>query len=589
MNTVRDLQSQIRAALGEEPLDLLIRNVRLVDVYRELIVETDLGIKGDRIVSVLPNLNRRAAVTVDGAGRYALPGFIDAHIHIESALLTPDRLAEVVVPTGTTTLFVDPMEVANVAGYDGLAEFFRSAPLLPYRIYVEVSSRVPTAPGLETTGGELGPAEVRRALAWSSAISLGELDPSKVLEYKAPYLRKILAAQARNKIANGHAAGLSGRDLEAYAASRLADDHECVTVEDMQSRLAMGMSVIIREGSSERNLRELVSGIVRHNLPTRHMLFCVDDKFSADIAAEGHIDYNVNEAIKLGLDPIKAIQMASLNAAEHFRLDDRLGALAPGRYADLILSESLTAIKPTQVYVGGKLVAEQGRLTVDVKPLKYAAWLRNTVKVKSGTKPAHFKFVAPKDSKSVQVRVIEIVPDQIINYFREATLPVVKGQVLADPSQDVLKIAVVERHGKNGNLKAAWCKGFGLKQGAIGGTVAHDHHNIVVLGTNDADLAAVVRELVKIKGGFVAVAGGKVLAEVPLPVAGLMSDRPAAEVNAALNNLNAVAASLGSTLNSPFMTLSFVSLPSIPEAGLTDKGLVDVRQRKFVDVVIASA
>jgi adenine deaminase len=586
MNTVRELQSQIRAALGEEPLDLLICNVRLVDVYRELIVETDLGIKGDRIVSVLPNMNRRATVTADGAGRYALPGFIDAHIHIESALLTPDRLAEVVVPTGTTTLFVDPMEVANVAGYDGLAEFFRSALTLPYRIYVEVSSRVPTAPGLETTGGELGPAEVRRALAWPSAISLGELDPSKVLEYKAPYLRKILAAQARNKIANGHAAGLTGRDLEAYAASRLADDHECVTVEDMQARLAMGMSVIIREGSSERNLRELVSGIVRHNLPTRHMLFCVDDKFSADIAVEGHIDYNVNEAIKLGLDPIKAIQMASLNAAEHFRLDDRLGALAPGRYADLTLSESLTSIKPTQVYVGGKLVAEHGHLTVDVKPIKYAAWLRNTVKVKSGTKPADFKFTAPKDSQAVQVRVIEIVPDQIINYFREATLQVVKGEAQADPSQDVLKIAVVERHGKNGNLKVAWCKGFGLKRGAIGGTVAHDHHNIVVLGTNDADMAAIVRELVKIKGGFVAVSGGKVLAEVPLPVAGLMSDRPATEVNTALNNLNAVAASLGSTLNSPFMTLSFVSLPSIPEAGLTDKGLIDVRQRKFVDVVI---
>jgi adenine deaminase len=620
VNPVLQLQTQIRAALGERPLDLLVRNVRLVDVYREIIVETDLGICGDRIVSVLPGGGREAAATVEAGGRYAIPGFIDAHIHIESALLTPDRLAEVVVPTGTTTLLVDPMEVANVAGYEGLAEFFRSAPTLPYRIFVEVSSRVPTAPGLETTGGELGPAEVRRALAWPGAISLGELDPSKVLGYQAPYLKKILAAHARHKIANGHAAGLSGRELEAYAAGRLADDHECVTIEDVKARLATGLAVIIREGSSERNLRDLISGIVREALPTRRMMFCVDDKFSADIAAEGHIDYNVNEAIKLGLEPLKAIQMASLNAAEHFRLDDRLGALAPGRFADFILSDSLNPITPAQVYVGGRLVAEAGRLTVGVPPVKYAAWLRNTVKVKRGKEAAHFEFLASQatpsrkrsrriaksaarsaglgrgisprnpagalDAGSVCVRVIEIVPDQIINYFREAQLKVTEGKVQPDVANDVLKIAVVERHGKNGNIAVAFAKGFRLKHGAIGGTVAHDHHNIVVLGTNDEDMAACVRALAKLRGGFVAVAEGKVLADVPLPVAGLMSDRPAAEVNAALEQLNAAARALGSPLNSPFMTLSFVSLPSIPEAGLTDKGLVDVRARKIIPVII---
>jgi adenine deaminase len=584
MTDVTALQDQIRAALGERPLDLLVRNVQLVDVYRERIVETDLGICGDRIVSVLPGIRREAKEVVETRGRYALPGFIDAHIHIESALLTPDRLAEVVVPTGTTTLLVDPMEVANVAGYDGLAEFFRAAPHLPYRLFVEVSSRVPTAPGLETTGGELGPAAVRRALAWPDAISLGELDPSKVLEYKAPYLQKVLAAHARGKIANGHAAGLSGKDLEAYASGRLADDHECVTVDDVKARLALGMTVIIREGSSERNLHDLVAGIVREKLPTRHMLFCVDDKFSADIAAEGHINYNVNEAIRLGLDPIQAIQIASLNAAEHFRLDDRLGALAPGRLADFILSDSLNPITPRQVYVGGRRVAEDGRLVADVRPIRYAAWLKNTVRVKRGTKAAHFAF--PAKGSRARVRVIEIVPDQIINYFRPAELTVINGQVKPDLAQDMLKIAVVERHGKNGNIAVAFAKGFGLKRGAIGGTVAHDHHNIVVLGANDADLAACVRALVKMRGGFVAVENEHVLAQLPLPVAGLMSDRPAAEVYAALEKLNAAARELGSPLNSPFMTLSFVSLPSIPEAGLTDKGLVDVRARKLIPVLL---
>ncbi len=582
------LENQIHAALGRRPLDLLLRNVRLVDVYRETIVETDIGIAGDRIVSVLPGLRREARATVDAAGRYALPGFIDAHIHIESALLTPDRLAEVIVPTGTTTLLVDPMEVANVAGYAGLVEFLRALPTLPYRIFVQVSSRVPTAPGLETTGGELGPAEVRRAMAWPAAISLGELDPSKVLGVQAPYLRKILAAHARGKIANGHAAGLSGQDLEAYAAARLADDHECVTIDDVRARLAVGMAVIIREGSSERNLRDLVTGIVREQLPTRHMLFCVDDKFCADLQSEGHIDYNVNEAIRLGLAPMQAIQMASLNAAEHFRLDDRLGALAPGRWADLLLSDELNPIVPHQVYVGGRLVAEAGKLVVDVPPVKYAAWLRNTVRVRRGARAAHFALRAPSDRSraSVRARVIEIVPDQIINHLVEAEMPVRGGLVQADPTQDVLKVAVVERHGQNGNLMVALARGFGLQRGAIASSVAHDHHNLIVVGANDEDMAACVRALVKMRGGFVAVAGGQVLAALPLPLAGLMSDRPAAEVTAALTALNAAARKLGCPLNSPFMTLSFVSLPSIPDAGLTDMGLVDVRARKFLTVFL---
>ena len=584
MNPILDLQNQIRAALGERPLDLLVRNVRLVDVYREIIVETDLGIVGDRIVAVLPGEQRAATQIVDAGGRYAMPGFMDAHIHIESALLTPDRLAEVVVPTGTTTLLVDPMEIANVAGYEGLVEFFRAAPQLPYRIFVEVSSRVPTAPGLETTGGELGPAEVAQALAWPNSISLGELDPSKILEYKAEYLQKVLAAHASGRIANGHAAGLAGRDLEAYAAGRLADDHECVTLDDVKGRLAVGMSVIIREGSSERNLRDLISGIVREKLPTRHMMFCVDDKFSADITQEGHIDYNVNQAIKLGLDPIQAIQMASLNAAEHFRLDDRLGALVPGRWADFILSDSLCPIVPAQVYVGGRLVAEAGRLVVEVEPIAYAGWLKETVTVQRGDQTDHFSCTA--SGSHARVRVIEIVPDQIINYFREADLAVVDGEIQPDLAQDVLKVAVVERHGKNGNIKVAFAKGFGLQRGAIGSTVAHDHHNIIVVGTNDADLAACTRALAAMQGGFAAIADGQVLAQLPLPVAGLMSDKPAAEVNTLIEKLNVAAHDLGSMLNSPFMTLSFVSLPSIPEAGLTDMGLVDVRARQFVPVVI---
>jgi adenine deaminase len=326
--------------------------------------------------------------------------------------------------------------------------------------------------------------------------------------------------------------------------------------------------------------------VVREGLPTRHLLFCTDDKFSADLATEGHIDYNVNEAVRLGLPAMRAVQMATLNAAEHFRLDDRLGAIAPGRLADFLLCDSLTPIAAPEVYVGGRRVAARGKLTARIPPVRYAAWLNNTVRLRRAVPSSRFAFPAKGDR--ARVRVIEIVPDQIFNHLREADLRVVAGAVQPDPAQDVLKIAVVERHGKNGNVAVAFARGFGLQRGAIGGTVAHDHHNIVVVGTNDADLAACVQALKRLRGGFAAVAEGRALAELPLPVAGLMSDQPAAKVNKALDRLNAAARGLGCRLNSPFMTLSFVSLPSIPDAGLTDLGLVDVRGRKLIPVLLES-
>ncbi len=584
MGALQQLRGQIEAALGRRPLDLLIRNVQLVNVYTSGIVATDIGVQGGRVVSILAGVDRPATETHDGRGLYALPGLIDSHVHIETTLLTPAHLADLVVPLGTTTLFVDPMEVANVAGYEGLAAFLSGAESLPCRLFIQVPSRVPTAPGLETTGAELGLAEVERILDWDATRSLGELDPSKVLNLSDEHLQKVLAAQSRGKVANGHAIGLEGAELEAYAAAGLSDDHECVTFEQLTQRLAVGIDVMVREGSSERNLVALMTGVIGQGLDTRHLMFCTDDKHPSDIRTEGHINFNVNEAIRLGLSPVKAIQMATLNAAQHFRVEHQIGAIAPGRFADIILCDSLERVEPEQVFVGGRLVAESGRLVVDISQIAFPDWLKQTVHVTRGT--AAVDFEVPAAGRLVQVRVIEIVPDQITNHLRTATLPVRDGRIEPDVEQDVLKLAVVERHGRNGNLAVGWTKGFGLQRGAIACSVAHDHHNILVVGTNDADMAACVRALAESQGGFVAVEGGELLGRLPLPLAGLMSEDPPEAVDAGLRKVRTAAGSLGCSLATPFMTLSFISLPSIPEAGISDKGLIDARKHVLIPVVI---
>lgn len=582
LRTLEELKRQIRAAAGDEPLDLIIRNCRMVNVHTGEVGPADLGTKEGRIVTLHAG-HRHAAEVFDAHGMFAVPGFIDAHVHIESSLLTPESLSEVVVPTGTTTLFVDPMEIANVAGEAGVQALMAAADRLPYRLFLEVPSRVPTAPGLETTGGELGLAQVRNLLAHPAAVSLGELDPSKVLGLSDEHLEKVLAARAAGKIANGHAAGLSGAELEAYASGGLVDDHEVLTFDELRERVRLGMAVMIREGSTERNLEPLIRGIVAHGFPTRHLMFCTDDKYASDLRREGAIDFNVNQAIALGLEPVTAIQMATLNAAEHFHLDHLIGALALGRLADIVLTPTLGPVRPDVVFVGGRLAAREGRLATDPPPAVYPDWLLRTVHVTRGGTAADFAVHA--SGAKARIRVIEVIPDQITNRLTEEVMDVQTGEIRADPSRDIFKLAVVERYGKNGNVACGFVRGFGLQRGALVSSVAHDHHNLLVVGADDGDMAAAVRAAEAMQGGFAVVASGEVLARLPLSLAGLMSLERADEVEAALEACHRAARELGCALPAPFMTLSFVSLPTIPEAGMTDRGLVEVRSRRLIDVL----
>jgi len=583
MITIPGRKRLIEAALGRQPLDLVIENVRLVNVYTGRIEPAALGIKDGRVVT-LDAAEYAAAERFDGGGRYAMPGFIDTHIHVDSTLVIPENLAGLIVPGGTTALLADPMEIANVAGFEGMKVLLHSMANLPYHILIEVSSRVPTAPGLETAGGELGLAEVSEILTWEECISLGELDPSKVLGLRDEYLAKVEAAHRLNKIANGHAAGLMGRELAAYACGGMADDHEAVDYEEAFARLRLGLPVLVRDGSTERNLEPILRGVVREGLDTRHLMFCTDDKHPDDIRDEGHIDYLVNRAIELGVPPVQAIQMASVNAAVHFRFDHLLGSLAPGRWADVLLADSLERIEPSHVFFKGRLVAQDGRLVVDTPPADYPEWIHNTVTVRRGGQADDFALRA--GGPSVTARVIELYPDQIINKVGRATLAVVDGRVLPDIERDVLKLAVVERHGRNGNIGVAFVRGFGLQRGALASSVAHDHHNIIVAGTNDDDMAACVRAIESMQGGLAIAAGGQVLGQLALPIGGLLSTAPVEEVIAGLEAITAIAHDLGCTLPAPFMTISFISLPTVPELGLTDMGLVDVRQHALIDTLI---
>ncbi|MDX1523889.1 MAG: amidohydrolase family protein, partial [Anaerolineae bacterium] len=400
--SVAERKSLIRAALGQEPLDMVIDAVQVVNVHTGTIEPGAIGIKAGRVVTI-DAAGLEAETHFDGGGRYAMPGFIDTHVHIDSTLVTPENLAELIVPRGTTAMLADPMEVANATGLDGVKAFLSGIDHLPYHLLVEVSSRVPTAPGLETTGGVLGLAEVEEILGWSSCISLGELDPSKVLGLRDEYLAKVQAAHNLGKIANGHAAGLTGRDLAAYACGGMADDHECVTFEEATARLRQGLVVSIREGSTERNLDEIIGGVIREGLDTRHLTFCTDDKHPDDLRDEGDIDYMVNRAIALGLDPVQAIQIATINAAKHFRIDHLLGSLAPGRWADIILADNLDRIVPGDVFVKGRHVAHAGKLRVAPQATGYPAWMKQTVTVSRGKSEADFRLEAAGETVAARV------------------------------------------------------------------------------------------------------------------------------------------------------------------------------------------
>lgn len=567
-----EISAIIKVARGEEPAELVLKNARVVNVFSGEIEETSIAITHSRVVG----LGEYDAETVtDLKGKFVCPGFIDAHVHIESSMVPPYEFARAVVPHGTTSVVIDPHEIANVLGVDGIRWMLEASKYTPFSVFVMVPSCVP-ATNLETNGGTLRWSDLIEFKSDPWVIGLGEMmNFPGVLQRDESVLDKLRAYSDRR--IDGHAPGVHGRDLEAYVAAGVGSDHESTVPEEGIEKIRLGMYLMIREASNARNLKSLLPLVTAKN--ARRVLFVTDDRFPNDLLDEGHIDSMVRTAIHEGLDPITAIQIATLNAAECFGLSDR-GAIAPGRRADLVVFDGFEDLRIQRVYRGGKLVARDGKLQpTDREPQRPP--IRNTMNVDW----SRVDLRVPARGKK-RVRVIQVVPDQIVTRQIVEEARVEGDWVVADPDRDILKLAVVERHHGTGNVGLGFVRGFTLKKGALGSSVGHDSHNLIIVGTNDDDLTSAARAIAAMQGGMVAVADGKVLARVPLPIAGLMSDQPIERVREELDHLNAAARSLGTQLHAPFMALSFLALPVIPELKLTDKGLVDVDKFDFVPVVL---
>ncbi len=408
---------------------------------------------------------------------------------------------------------------------------------------VQVSSRVPTAPGLETTGAIIGPDEVALLMKEESSISLGEMDPEKILSQKPEYLEKIYNTMALRKISNGHAIGRMGQELNVYASSGISDDHECVTKEEMISRLQLGMKVLIREGSTERNLETLIQGVIDEGLMCENLCFCIDDKHVDEIRREGHVNYNVNKSISMGLPVMDAICMATINAAKHFRIEDEIGSITPGRLADIIICDDINDIQPTQVYFEGKLVFDENEKRPATRTPVYPDWIKKTVILKKPVTKDRFAVTSQKDN--VKINLIELIDRQIINNWKTHVLKTENGEVQCDIDSDVIKIAVAERYGKTGDIGVGYIRGFGIKRGAFAYSMSHDHHNIVVVGVNDEDMSLCVNTIAQMQGGIAVVIDGEVVGKMELPIGGLMSELDADTVEEILEVLNEVAKKTG--------------------------------------------
>jgi adenine deaminase len=564
-----DLSEIIDAATGRIQADLLLKNGKIVNVFSGEIVPCDVAIHRDRIVAMeeVP-----AKTIIDLKGKTVAPGFIDGHVHVESSMVTVPQYARAVLPQGTTSVVIDPHEIANVLGREGVQMMIESARGIPLDVFVMVPSCVP-ATHMETSGAVLSAEDIASFYSEPTVLGLAEMMNYPGVLFKDPeVLEKIRSA--KNGLVDGHAPGLSGKDLSAYVATGIGSDHECTTVDEAREKIRKGMTVLIREGTAAKNLETLLPLVRPENAGC--FAFCTDDRHPFDLLTQGHLNYLVRRSVELGLDPAIAVRLATRNPALHYGLKDR-GAVAPGYRADLVIFDDFRSMTVRLVLKNGRLVAENGRLKEDFSKTGKS---RATQSVH--VKPFGTDRFGVKAEGSQKILVIGVIPDQIVTKIERLDPKVENGMLVGDLKNDILKIAVIERHKETGNIGVGFARGFGLKRGALGSSVAHDSHNLIVVGTNDADLHAAATELIRMRGGLVAIESGKVRASLPLPVAGLLTEEPLEAVSEKLEELKRAARSLGCALNDPFMQLSFLALPVIPELKLTDKGLVDVVQFKTV-------
>ncbi len=570
---LNETEKIIKAAKGEIDADIVLKNAKIINVLSEEIYDADVAIVDGVIAGVAKGYKGREEIDLGGA--YVSPSFIDGHVHLESSMLMPSEFAKLVVPSGTTTVIADPHEISNVMGLQGISFMREATKNLPLDVYMMLPSCVP-ATSLETSGVDLNSYDLALLIDAPWVLGIAEMmNFPGVINCDESVLSKIKLGLSKNKRIDGHSPHLSGKDLNAYAAAGVKSDHECTTPEEAVEKLRLGMYLMVREATGARDLEPLLPVLKSHN--TRKCLFVTDDRHPKHLAK--HISRMVKKAVKYGVDPIKAIQMASLNTAEYFNLPN-LGAIAPGYKADIAVFKDLENFEPLMVFKNGQIVAKDGKMVIDTDSFK-APVLRGSVNIKYLYRE-DLRIKAVSDT----AKVIKVFPNSLIT---EQTLEKIKsenGFAVSDTNNDILKIAVIERHKATGNIGLGFVKGFGLKSGAIASTVAHDSHNMIVIGTNDEDMYYAAVELVKSQGGKIVVEKGKTLAHLKLPIAGLMSDRPAQEVQEKIKELDNAAKIIGCSIDEPFMSMAFLSLSVIPELKITDKGLIDVNKFEVTNLFV---
>lgn len=568
------IRNRIHVASGRKKAELVLKNARVVNVFTFEVMDCDVAIQDGYIAGVG---SYEGETEIDVQGKYVSSGLIDGHVHLESAMVSPAEFAKAVVPLGTTTVIADPHEIANVAGIKGINYILEATEELPLQVFVMLPSCVP-ATDFENAGAVLTANELAPLYKHKRVLGLGEMmDYPGVVNADESILAKIEGAE--NRVIDGHGPNLKGHDLNAYVAAGIKTEHECSTKEEMIDRLRQGMYILIREGSAAMNLKELIQVVSRENV--RRCLFCTDDKHPEDLLRRGHINNNLRMAVEEGIDPIAAISMATLNAAECYGLK-QVGAVAPGYKADLVVFDDLKDFEARMVFKNGHLVAQNGIPFFETHH-QAGSMVANSVHLPEITKDS----LALKLSSDI-VNVIQLQPHSLVTLKTVRKVNVVAGEFKYHKRLDILKMAVIERHHATGNIGLGLVEGFGLKNGAIATTIGHDSHNLIVIGDNDEDMLSAIEEIKKVGGGITLCSQGKVIYTLPLSIAGLMSSKSLEEVNHQLKEMLALAwdrLSVNKEID-PFMLLSFLALPVIPELKLTDMGLFDVNSFHFIDICV---
>lgn len=578
-------------AMGRIPAQLVIKNGQWVCVQTgEIIPHTDIAIYSGRIAWVGENANHTIGPdtkVIDANGMFLVPGLLDGHMHVESGMVTVTEFVRAVVPHGTTGMFIDPHEIANVFGLRGVRIMVDDAAKQPIHVFVQVPSCVPSAPGFETPGAVLGPSEVAEAMTWPGIIGLGEMmSYPAVVNGDDKVHAEMACARLNGKVIGGHYPSPDfGKDFHAYLAGGPQDDHEGTTTEGAIARARQGMKVMMRYGSSWHDVAEQVKAITKAGLSPRNFILCTDDSHSETLYREGHMNRVVRHAIEEGLDPMTAIQLATINTAEHFGVAQEMGQIAPGRYADIVLVKNLNDFKAEKVIARGTEVVNQGQWLIELPKISYPEWATHSIHlIKHFT--ANDLVLNAESYKQVKANVIGIIENQAPTRHLQFQMNVTDGVIKQDLSRDIAKIALVERHHGSGRVQVGLVSGFGFNRPcAVATTVAHDSHQLIVVGTDDADMAMAINELESCGGGQVVISQGKVLGIVDLPIGGLMSNEPASIVAKKAATVLDGFKQCGCELNNPNMQLSLLGLVVIPELRISDLGLVDVSKFDFIPVI----